>query len=138
MQLVGVLPCDQGQANHRVLIHPDQSPGLANPAAVREVPKHGHGLVLGQARIEEWRPFAFREAHFTGAAAEQAPPLGAVAGRHGQIAVATLAIIGTFRVLTAETAQIVHGGPPWPKHFQILGLLPTPHQLTFCLTLKQC
>jgi hypothetical protein len=103
-----LLTRQQAKADHRVLIHADQPAGLPDPATVGDVFQQRHDLVLGQAAVEQQRALAFREAGLTGAAAEQAPPLGAVVPRHGQVAVPAFAMIRAVAILTTEQAQIVH------------------------------
>jgi hypothetical protein len=69
------------------------------------------GLLRRQLRAEQGRGLAFGEAVAAGAAVQQPNVLVlAVTGADGQVAEATLAVVGTVVVLAAETGNVVvHG-----------------------------
>ena len=80
MELLGVAAGLEAEADDGVLVDADQAAGLADAAAVGQVPQDRDGLVAGQAGVEQGRALALGEAGLAGAAAEQ-PPV--VAGRSG-------------------------------------------------------
>src|SRR5262245_39261756 len=71
VQPPGVAAGLEAEAEDRVLVHADQAAGLADAAAVGQVPQHGHGLLRRQAGVEQGRPPALGEAPLAGAAAQQ-------------------------------------------------------------------
>src|SRR5262249_35666001 len=82
--VVGLLGGPAGQqavAHARILVHPDQAAGLAGAAAVGEVPQHGHGLLRGQAAVEQRGAPALGEARLARAAAQQPAVVRPVARR---------------------------------------------------------
>src|SRR5262245_5943519 len=112
VEMLGVAAGLDAEAQDRVLIHADQPAGLADAAAVGEVPQHRHGLLGGQAGVEQGRALALREAGLACAAAQQPPAVGAVAVGHRQVAVAAAAVIRAVEVQAAEEAEVVHDGRP--------------------------
>jgi hypothetical protein len=108
VELLGLIAREQAKTDYGVLVHADQAAGLPHAAAFGDVLQQGHDLILGQATVEQRRSLAFGEACLTGSAAQQPPLLRTVVPRHGQVAVATLAVIGTSAVLTTELAQFAH------------------------------
>jgi hypothetical protein len=97
-------------ADHRVAVDADLPGGGSDPVAVGQVPDHGDGLILGQARAEQGGALPFREPGLAGATVEQPDGLGlAVVAGDRQIAVSPLAEVGAIRVLAAETGEVVHG-----------------------------
>ena len=94
-------------------MHTDQPSGGPDPIAIGQMSDQVDGLVVGQARAEQRRPFPLGEPSLAGAAVEQPVSLGlAVVAHDGQISVSPLAEVGAIRVLAAETGQVVHGLPP--------------------------
>ena len=81
---------------------------MADAAAFSNVIEDRDDFVLRKACIEERGAFAFREAVFTGLAAEQAAALGAVAHADGEVTVVAFAIVRTFLVLATEGTEVVH------------------------------
>jgi hypothetical protein len=102
---------EEAVADDGVLIDLDQAAGLADTTALGEVLQDGNGLVFGESAIKKRSPFAFREACFTGATAEQAALVAAIAHGHGKVAVAAFAVVGAVRVETAEVRKIIHDSP---------------------------
>jgi hypothetical protein len=94
-----------------VLADADQPAGLAHAAALGQVRQHGGRLLGRQAGVEQRRALALGEAGLAGAAAQQAPAVRAVAGRHRQVAGAALAVVGAVAVQAAEAAQVIIVGP---------------------------
>src|SRR5579859_3323854 len=97
----------QAVADHGVLVHADQASGLANADPLGDVAQDGDDLVFGQLGAEEGGALALREAGLAGAAAEQAPLVGAVAHGGGQVALAAEAVVGAVAVLAAESTQVL-------------------------------
>src|SRR5262245_24426537 len=93
VQPPGVAAGLQAQPQDRVLVHADQAAGLANAAAVGQVLQHRGGLVRRQAGVEQGRPLPLGEAALARPAPQQAPPVRAVAGGDGQVAVAAAAVV---------------------------------------------
>jgi hypothetical protein len=108
VELLGLLAGEQAKANHGVLVDADEATGLPHAAAFRDVVQQVHDLLLRQAAVEQRRSLAFGETRFARSAPQQPPPLGTVASRHRQVAVAAFAVIGTLSILAAELAQFVH------------------------------
>jgi hypothetical protein len=110
--LTGVLAGPQGIADNRVFIDPAQAGGLANAAAILEVPENSERPLVGESRGEEGGAFAFGETDLAGAAGEHAALLaGAIAETDAEVTLATEAIIGTVRVLTTEEVKVFHEQP---------------------------
>jgi hypothetical protein len=104
VEFSGVLAYSSAVADHRVAVDADLPGGGSDPVAVGQVPDHGDGLVLGQARPEQGGALPLGEPGLAGATVEQPDGLGlAVVASDGQIAVSPLAIVGAIRVLAAET-----------------------------------
>ena len=98
-----MLAGDYRQADHRVLIHPDQATGLANAAILLEVVQHGNGFVLGKFAAVESRPFAFGETLLAGSAGQDTAGFSrAVAKADAQVVQAPAAVVLALRVLAAE------------------------------------
>ena len=98
-----------GQPDDRILVHPDQAAGLANPTILLEMVQHGHGLVLGKLAAVQGGALAFREALLTGSARQHpGRSVGSVAEADAQIVQAALAVGGAFGVLAAEVFQVIH------------------------------
>jgi hypothetical protein len=110
VELLGVVAGQQGQADDGVFIHAHQAAGLSDADPLGDVLQDGHRLALWQARVEEGCPFAFGEACLAGLATEQAALLRALAHGNGQVAEATLAIVGAGRILATEGTQVVGCG----------------------------
>jgi hypothetical protein len=101
-------------ADHGVAVHLHQPCGGPNAVAFGQVLEDRDGLLLGQLRAERGRPLALGEAIFARAAVEQSTLLVlAVAGADGQLADASLAVIGALLVHAAEAREILgHGDAP--------------------------
>src|SRR5262249_48194481 len=109
VEALGVRAGGPGQPADRVLVDADQTGGLADAAAVGQVPEGGQELVTRQAGVEEGRGLVLGEAVLAGAAVEQAVLLAdAVAGADGQVALAAPAVQGAGGALAAEAAEVVH------------------------------
>ena len=105
----------QAVAKNRVLVDPTEASGLANATALRDVFQQRDNLVVRQAGVEQGRALAFGEAGLAGLAVEQAALVRPVAHADGQVAVRTLAVVGTVAILAAEEAKIIHGRlTGWP------------------------
>jgi hypothetical protein len=98
----------QAKADHRILVHADQSARLPHPTTFRDVVQQSHDFVFGQTAVEQGRAFPFGKAFLTGSAAQKPPPLGSIMTGHRQIAVATLAMIGAVDILTTKPAEVIH------------------------------
>jgi len=105
-----MLAGQNGQAQYRVLIHPDQAAGLPHAATLLQVLQDREGFVLGELGAVQRRALALGEAFLAGAAGQDtALPVGAVAEADAQVAQAALAVVGAPGVLAAEDFQVVHG-----------------------------
>ncbi len=102
-----MLASQEAVADDRVLVYPDQAAGLADAAALGDVGKDGHHLLLGQAGVEQRGAFALRKACLAGLAVEQAPLLAAVAHADGEVALAPLPLVEAVAILAAETRQVI-------------------------------
>jgi hypothetical protein len=98
----------QAKADHRILVHADQSARLPHSTALRDVVQQGHDFVFGQTAVEQGRAFPFRETFLTGPAAQQPAPLWPVMAGYRQIAVAPLAMIDAVNILTTKPAEVIH------------------------------
>jgi hypothetical protein len=107
MQLAGVVAGQGGQADDGVLVDADQAGGLADAAALGQVPQDGEGLVLGQAAVEQGGAGALGEAVLATAAGQDAARLGAVAEGDAEVARSALAVGRALGVGAAETGQVV-------------------------------
>jgi hypothetical protein len=111
MSGVGMLSDDAGQASDGVGIDADQTPGAADTTALVEVLEDSEGPFFGEVAVEQGRALAFGEAVLARLAVEQSDVvLLAVAGAGREITGVTDAVQGAFRVLTAETREVVHAG----------------------------
>jgi hypothetical protein len=109
VELLGVPAGGPGQPPDGVLIDACQARGLADAAAVGEVPQDRQERVVGQAAVEQRGALAFGEAVLAGATVEQAALLRrAVACADGEVAVPPPAVQGAVAVLAAEAAEVVH------------------------------
>jgi len=93
-----------------VLGDADESPCLADAAAVGEVGEDVEGLLVGEFAAEQGSALAFGEAVLAGAAVEESPVLLAVAGADGEVARAALSVRGAVGVEAAEAGQVVRRG----------------------------
>jgi hypothetical protein len=97
-----------GKAAHRIPVHADQSARLPHPAAFRDVVQQGHDFVFGQTAVEQRRPFSFGKAGLTRSATQKPSPLRPVMTGDRQVAVASLAMIRAFDILTTKPAEVIH------------------------------
>ncbi len=110
MALLGVLSGEDGQADGRVFVDPDESCGLAYPTTLLEVLEDTDSFVFGEFAMEQGGTFAFGEALLTGAASQKAALfLRAIAEADAQVLRPPSAMVFAFGVLTAEVFQVVHG-----------------------------
>jgi hypothetical protein len=103
-----MLARQQTVTDDRVLIHADQAAGFADATALGNVGEDGDDFLLRQAGVEQRGALALGKTSLASLAIQQAALLPAVAGTHGEIAVAALAVVGTVRVLAAEGREVVH------------------------------
>jgi hypothetical protein len=104
-----MLASPQGIADHGIFIDSAQACGLADAAAVLEVPEDVQSLLVWQAGAEQGGTFAFGEADLAGAAGEHAALLaGTIAEADAEVALAPQAVIGTVGVLTTKQVKIFH------------------------------
>src|SRR5262249_50767492 len=106
-----MLTSQQPVADDGVLVHADQAAGLADADALGDVLQDGHDLVLRELGAEQRGALALREARLAGPAAQQAPPLRAVAHGSRQVAFAALAVVGALGILATEGTQVVRFSP---------------------------
>jgi hypothetical protein len=104
MNLSSVLARSEAVADDGILVHADQAACLANAAALGNVLQERDDLLIGQTTLEEGSAFSLGEAIFTGFAVEEPAALLAVMTADGQSSGASLAIVRTVRVLTAEAS----------------------------------
>jgi hypothetical protein len=52
VEFLGLVARQQAKADHRVLVHADQTAGLPHPATFGDVLEQRHDLVLGQAAVK--------------------------------------------------------------------------------------
>jgi hypothetical protein len=104
----GMLAGPEGVADDGVFIDAGQACGLADAAAVLEVPEDGEGLAVGEAGAEQGGAFAFGETLLAGATGEHAALLLAVAEADAKVALAAQAVVGAVGVLAAEQVKLVH------------------------------
>jgi hypothetical protein len=98
----------QAKADHRILIHADQSTRLPHSTAFRDVVQQSHDFIFRQTAVEQRRPFPFGKPVLTGSAAQKPSPLRSVMTADRQIAMSTLAMIGAVDILTAKPAEVIH------------------------------
>src|SRR6516162_3001280 len=109
VDLLGVLAGDHGQANHRVLVHPHESAGLADATILLMMLQHRNRSVLGKLAAIQGRALALGEALLTGAAGEDSGGfVGPIAEADPQIVQATTAVVVAGGILAAEGFQVVH------------------------------
>jgi hypothetical protein len=108
----GVRASQAAGADPSVAVHPDQPGGRPHAAPLGEVVEERDGLVVGQVRAEQGRPFPLREPVAAGAAVEQTMLLlVAVPATDRQVAGPTLAVVEASLVLAAEAGKVlIHGG----------------------------
>jgi len=100
---------DHGQADDRVLVHPDQAAGLPDPTVLLEVVEHSNGLVLGEFTAVQGGALAFGEALSAGATSQDpGRPVGPVAEADPQVVQPSAAVVLAPGVLAAEGFQVVH------------------------------
>jgi hypothetical protein len=101
---------DNGQADDRVFVDPDESCGLTHPTTLLEVLEDADGFLFREFAMEQGCAFAFGEALLTGAASQKATLLlRAIAEADAQVLRPPSAIVFAFGVLAAEVFQVVHG-----------------------------
>ena len=104
-----MLAGDDGQADDGILVDPHEATRLTHPTTFLQMLEDGQGFVLGQFGAIQGCTFAFGEPFLTGATGQDATRLvGAIAEAHPQVALATLAVIGTIGIQAAEVFQVVH------------------------------
>jgi hypothetical protein len=109
VDLLSVLARDPGEANNRILVHPDEATGLADPTILLKMLEDGDRLVLGEFAAIEGTALAFGEAVPTGAAGQNTGGFArSVPETHPQVVQAAAAVVGTGRILAAESFQLVH------------------------------
>ena len=112
-----------GQAtvpHHGVLVDPDQTTGLAYPAAFRDMRQDRNDLPRVESRAEKRRPFPLRESCLTGSAIQKPYVLVlAEPTTHGKVFGTPFAVIGAILILTTEAAEVIHDLSPEP--YSILG-----------------
>jgi len=116
VELLGVLAGGPAQTQDGVFVDAAQPSRLANATALGEVLQDRSDLSGRQLSAFERRALAFGETGLAGAAAQQAVLLGAVACRHGQVALAAPAEVGTLGVLATKPGQVVVGLGPSVAH----------------------
>lgn len=98
-----MLASESAVAGDRPSVHLAKSPGLANAASLGDMLQDRLDLGRREPGIEEWRPLAFGEAAFAGAAAKHASGLlGAIAGGDREVFRIPLPVIRTSRTQAAE------------------------------------
>src|SRR6266545_2849692 len=112
VELVGVVAGAQAVADDGILADAGEARGLADAAALGQVVQHGHGLVRGQAGVEQRGALALGEAGLAGAAVQQPAPLAPIVSADGEVAVAALPVVRALGILAAEAAQVLHGVVP--------------------------
>jgi hypothetical protein len=106
-----------GVSGHGVAVDAHEPLGLADAAALGDVPQHGRGLLLGQMGMEQRGPLAFGEPIAAGATAEEADRVAlAVMAADGEVFSATDAMIGALGIQAAEPREVIHGSPPTTYH----------------------
>jgi hypothetical protein len=85
-----------------------QAGGLAGADPFGDMGENIVDFIGGQVAVEERRALAFGEPIFAGRAAENPSLIRTIASGYGQVAVASLAVVGTAGLETTETAQVIH------------------------------
>src|SRR5260370_340124 len=105
-----MLAGQDGQAYHGVLIHPDQTAGLAHAAARLQMLQDREGFVLGEFGPIQRRALALGEPFLASAAGQHAALLvGAVAEADAQVVQATPAVVATL----GGSGSRRFSGRPW-------------------------
>jgi hypothetical protein len=112
VDLLRVRAGEPAGVNHRVAVHSDQSGGRSDAAPLGQVLEERDDLVQGEFGAEQGRPFPLGEPGAAGAAVEQTILLlFARPGADGQVAGATLAVVGAVLILAAKAGKVlIHGG----------------------------
>jgi hypothetical protein len=105
--ILGVPPGHQRQPGDRVLVDPDQSGGLADPAALGQVLQDRQDLVMREPGVEKRRPLELGEAGLAVAAVEQAVAGLAEVVDDEDVAPAPSAVGVAFGVVAAEAREVV-------------------------------
>jgi hypothetical protein len=107
VELLDMRASPQGIADDGVFIDTDQAGRLADAAAIVKVLANGQGPFRGQTGVKEDGALALGETLLTGAAGEHPQALLAIVEADAQVGPAPQAVVGTFRVLATERAEIV-------------------------------
>jgi hypothetical protein len=113
MHIFGVTAFQLVVADHGLFIHPGQPSGGSYPTALLDMLEHRHDFLLVQVGVEQRGAFALRKAGLAGATIQQTQVLFlSIAGTHGQISEAPLAVVRTVFILAAESGKVIHRCPP--------------------------
>jgi hypothetical protein len=113
VELASVFTGQQAVADDGILVHPDESAGLADADALGDMIQDRDDLLFRQSGVEQGRALAFGEARLAGAASEHAALLRAVAEADAEVSQSPFAVVRAVGILTAEAGQVLaHGGLP--------------------------
>src|SRR5579871_2498159 len=116
VDLVGVLAGDHGEANHRILVYPDEAAGLSDPTILLKVLEDGDRLILGKFAAIQRGAFAFGESLLTGPTGQDTSLfLRSVTETNPEVVQAPPTIVMAGGVLAAEGFQVVQRSWPLPR-----------------------
>jgi hypothetical protein len=113
MEVVRVIAGDPAEAADGAAIDLAEPAGLSDAAPLGDVLQNRFDLLWWQSGVEEWSPFALREASLASSAAEHASGLlRAIATGHREISGSAIAVFRALGIQAAKAREVVHGAAP--------------------------